>query len=140
MAFRHGHRHHVHTYNRDIRMSSRMDDTVPSTTRFSLGLAALVCDTASSGILPTLSNSANCCVSNSIFWTAVFGRFGALYIHEPRDEGTMRMKDTVWVDLVNMLLWVWTAAVSTWEFRYGGQWCVFSDEMYMVDEEAQRRK
>jgi hypothetical protein len=42
-----------------------------------------------------------------ILWVAVFGLFGKLYIHEKRgmDGGTQRMKNAVWIDLINMLLW-----------------------------------
>jgi hypothetical protein len=46
-----------------------------------------------------------------ILWTALFGIFGKLYIHE-RAEGDgaiQRMKNAVWVDLTNMLLWLITA-------------------------------
>lgn len=50
----------------------------------------------------------------SILWTAVFGVFGKVYIHaNPHgDKGIMRMKNAVWVDLVNMLLWLVTAVMA----------------------------
>ncbi len=50
----------------------------------------------------------------SILWAAVFGIFGKLYIHaNPQgDKGIMRMKNAVWVDLVNMLLWLVTAVMG----------------------------
>lgn len=43
----------------------------------------------------------------SILWVAVFGVFGRLYIHaDPKGaSGVQRMKNAVWIDLVNMLLW-----------------------------------
>ncbi|KAF6239155.1 hypothetical protein HO173_003028 [Letharia columbiana] len=48
-----------------------------------------------------------------ILWVAVFGVFGKIYIHaKPVNGGVKRMKNAVWVDLVNMLLWLVTAVVS----------------------------
>ena len=43
----------------------------------------------------------------SILWVAVFGVFGKMYIKENAegDSGVQRMKNAVWVDLTNMLLW-----------------------------------
>lgn len=41
----------------------------------------------------------------------MFGSFGKLYINAkptPHQSGQMRMKNAVWVDLVNMLLWFMT--------------------------------
>ena len=54
----------------------------------------------------------------SILWTAVFGVFGKLYIHTNAhgDGDTKRMKNAVWVDLVNMLLWLVTAVLATVAF------------------------
>lgn len=50
----------------------------------------------------------------SILWTAVFGIFGKLYIHaNPQgDGGIKRMKNAVWVDLVNMLLWLFSSVMA----------------------------
>ncbi|KAK1070066.1 hypothetical protein LTR74_004463 [Friedmanniomyces endolithicus] len=51
-----------------------------------------------------------------ILWTALFGLFGKIYIPAhptPRQAGQIRMKHAVWVDLVNMLLWLVTACYST---------------------------
>ena len=46
-----------------------------------------------------------------ILWVAVFGIFGNLYIkaNAQGDSGILRMKHAVWVDLVNMLLWLISA-------------------------------
>ncbi|KAL8868598.1 MAG: hypothetical protein Q9174_004887 [Haloplaca sp. 1 TL-2023] len=46
-----------------------------------------------------------------ILFTAVFGVFGALFIHENAEgNGNItRMKNAVWIDLINMLLWLVTA-------------------------------
>ena len=57
--------------------------------------------------------------SCSILWTAVFGIFGKLYIPAhptPKQSGQRRMKNAVWVDLTNMLLWLVTAIWGTIEF------------------------
>lgn len=50
-----------------------------------------------------------------ILWLVVFGVFGAIYIGTPLDKATsmdknmvVRMKKAVWVDLVNLLVWVLT--------------------------------
>lgn len=51
-----------------------------------------------------------------ILWTALFGIFGSLWIKEkptPEQHSHTRMKNAVWVDLVNMLLWLVTAVYST---------------------------
>jgi len=55
----------------------------------------------------------------SILWTAVFATFGKLYIHEKGDDGSgvLRMKNAVWIDLVNMLLWLVTACMA-WVLFY----------------------
>jgi len=46
-----------------------------------------------------------------IFWVAVFGVFGKLYIHtDPQgDSGIQRMKNAVWVDFLNALFWLGSA-------------------------------
>lgn len=46
--------------------------------------------------------------ANSILWAVVFGIFGKIYINArptPHQSGQIRMKNAVWVDLANMLLW-----------------------------------
>ncbi|KAK5111390.1 hypothetical protein LTR85_012164 [Meristemomyces frigidus] len=51
-----------------------------------------------------------------ILWTALFGLFGSIYIKAhptPKQGGQIRMKHAVWVDLVNMLLWLVTASYAT---------------------------
>lgn len=48
----------------------------------------------------------------SIFWMALFGVFGKLYINDhptPEQSGQIRMKHAVWVDFFNALLWLATA-------------------------------
>lgn len=49
-----------------------------------------------------------------ILWTAVFGIFGKLFIHEDPegDSDIQRAKNAVWVDLINMLLWLVTAVAG----------------------------
>lgn len=46
-----------------------------------------------------------------ILWIALFGLFGSMYIKENAegDAGVKRMKNAVWVDLVNALLWLISA-------------------------------
>lgn len=53
-------------------------------------------------------------VKCSILWTAVFGIFGKLFIHkDPEgDSDIQRAKNAVWIDLINMLLWLVTAALG----------------------------
>ncbi|KAM0816503.1 hypothetical protein AB5N19_02305 [Seiridium cardinale] len=43
-----------------------------------------------------------------ILWCAVFGIFGKMYIHENPEgnAGITRMKNAVWVDLTNLILWL----------------------------------
>lgn len=50
-------------------------------------------------------------LGTSILWTALFGIFGKIYIPDhptPEQGGQRRMKSAVWVDLINMLLWLVT--------------------------------
>ncbi|CAK4033807.1 uncharacterized protein RCC_10895 [Lecanosticta acicola] len=54
-----------------------------------------------------------------ILWTALFGLFGDIYIRAhptPEQHGQWRMKHAVWIDLVNMLLWLITALYATFIF------------------------
>ncbi len=45
-----------------------------------------------------------------ILWIALFGLFGKMYIGTRADDyGIQRMKNAVWVDLVNALLWLFSA-------------------------------
>lgn len=47
-------------------------------------------------------------------WIAVFGVFGKMYINEDPegDGGIQRMKNAVWIDLTNALLWL-IASIAT---------------------------
>lgn len=68
--------------------------------------------------MPSTSSQTNH-ESRSILWTALFGLFGNMYIGEhptPEQGGIGRMKNAVWVDLVNMLLWFVTAVWATVSF------------------------
>ncbi|KAF2834978.1 hypothetical protein M501DRAFT_943109 [Patellaria atrata CBS 101060] len=53
-----------------------------------------------------------------ILWVAVFGIFGKMYIDEDPEGngGIQRMKNAVWVDLVNMLMWFVTAVYGAFAF------------------------
>ena len=67
-----------------------------------------------------------CCFGGghySILWIALFGLFGKLYIHEnpEGDAGIQRMKNAVWVDLVNALLWLISAVAGAVMFFFGGE-------------------
>lgn len=56
-----------------------------------------------------------------ILWAAVFGIFGNMYIKEdPEGNGDIiRMKNAVWVDLANMLLWfIHTVAAGAYWFTH----------------------
>ncbi|KAI9860548.1 MAG: hypothetical protein M1824_003073 [Vezdaea acicularis] len=58
-----------------------------------------------------------------LFWLVVFGIFGKMYIHEDPegDAGIQRMKNAVWIDLINFLLWLTTAIYGGVLFkRYRG--------------------
>lgn len=59
----------------------------------------------------------------SILWVAVFGLFGKIYMHaDPMgNSGVQRMKNAVWIDLINMLLWFLSAIYSAvLFFRFRG--------------------
>ncbi|TGJ83351.1 hypothetical protein E0Z10_g5409 [Xylaria hypoxylon] len=52
-----------------------------------------------------------------VLWIALFGFFGSLYIHEDPEGNSdiQRMKNAVWVDLANALLWlIGTGAAGTY--------------------------
>ncbi|KAI1370735.1 hypothetical protein F4677DRAFT_437663 [Hypoxylon crocopeplum] len=53
-----------------------------------------------------------------VLWIALFGLFGSMYIHEdPEGNGDIqRMKNAVWVDLANALLWLigFVASAAYW--------------------------
>ncbi|PBP21785.1 hypothetical protein BUE80_DR007179 [Diplocarpon rosae] len=46
-----------------------------------------------------------------VLWIALFGLFGNMYIRERAegDAGVQRMKNAVWVDLANAMLWLLSA-------------------------------
>ncbi|RYP71497.1 hypothetical protein DL771_004752 [Monosporascus sp. 5C6A] len=57
-----------------------------------------------------------------VLWIALFGLFGSMYIREDPEgnDGVQRMKNAVWVDLANALLWlIGTVASATywWSHR-----------------------
>lgn len=59
-----------------------------------------------------------------ILWVAVFGLFGSMYIgaNPNGDGGVQRMKNAVWIDLINMLLWFISAivgAIGFWRWKKG---------------------
>lgn len=61
-----------------------------------------------------------------ILWTAVFGLFGSMYINAKVEmqSGVKRMKNAVWIDLINMLLWFVSAivgAVGFWRWMRHGR-------------------
>jgi len=56
-----------------------------------------------------------------ILWISLFGLFGNMYIkeHAEGDSGVQRMKNAVWVDLVNALLWLISAiGMSVYYFKH----------------------
>ena len=61
---------------------------------------------------------------HSILWIALFGVFGKLFIKEDPegDGGITRMKHAVWIDLINALLWLFTAiygGIAFWSNHSG---------------------
>ncbi|KAF2795165.1 hypothetical protein K505DRAFT_17550 [Melanomma pulvis-pyrius CBS 109.77] len=52
------------------------------------------------------------------FYMVLFGIFGKMYIKENPEgnKGIIRMKNAVWIDLVNMLLWIGTAIYGAFVF------------------------
>ncbi|KAK6542680.1 hypothetical protein TWF694_006624 [Orbilia ellipsospora] len=59
-----------------------------------------------------------------IFWLTVFAIFASLYMHED-PEGNYdieQMRDAMWLDLVNWILWLISSCVEFWYFwRYRHQ-------------------
>ncbi|MCJ1354397.1 MAG: hypothetical protein MMC33_004385 [Icmadophila ericetorum] len=58
-----------------------------------------------------------------ILWIALFGVFGKLYIktNAEGDAGIQRMKNAVWVDLINALLWLFSAVGGAVAFFFFGE-------------------
>ncbi|KAI4246190.1 MAG: hypothetical protein L6R40_002143 [Gallowayella cf. fulva] len=58
-----------------------------------------------------------------ILFTALFGLFGKMFIHENAEgvSGVKRMKNAVWIDLINMLLWFVTAIYGMIMFFFLGK-------------------
>lgn len=57
-----------------------------------------------------------------ILWTTLFGIFGRIFIPAnptPKQAGQIRMKHAVWVDLLNMILWLVSASYATVMFWRG---------------------
>ncbi|RYP70470.1 hypothetical protein DL769_004959 [Monosporascus sp. CRB-8-3] len=56
-----------------------------------------------------------------VLWIALFGVFGGMYIREDPEgnDGVQRMKNAVWVDLANALLWLIDSVASAayWWFH-----------------------
>ncbi|OBT69451.1 hypothetical protein VE03_01180 [Pseudogymnoascus sp. 23342-1-I1] len=55
------------------------------------------------------------------FWIVLFGIFGKLFIKEDAEgnKAIQRMKNAVWVDLINMLLWLASSiAVGIYWFKH----------------------
>jgi hypothetical protein len=52
------------------------------------------------------------------FYLVLFGIFGKMYIKENPEgnKGIIRMKNAVWIDLVNMILWLGTAVYGAFVF------------------------
>jgi TctA family transporter len=59
----------------------------------------------------------------SILWVAVFGIFAKLFLHEDPegDKGIQRMKNAIWVDLTNMLLWLVSGIMGAIVFFTSGK-------------------
>jgi len=57
-----------------------------------------------------------------VLWIALFGVFGNLYIHANAAgvPGVQRMKNAVWIDLVNALLWLFSAIAMAF-YWFGGR-------------------
>lgn len=62
-----------------------------------------------------------------VLWIALFGVFARLYVHEDAEDlgnghgdgpGITRMKNAVWVDLTNALLWLASAVWGTMLFFF----------------------
>jgi len=59
-----------------------------------------------------------------MFWLIVFGIFAKLYIHEDPegDHQIQQMRDAVWLDLINWILWLFSAVVGFFYFyKYRNQ-------------------
>lgn len=62
----------------------------------------------------------------AFFYLVLFGMFGKMYISEDAEgnKGITRMKHAVWIDLVNLLLWIASAVyggVMFWKSRKGSR-------------------
>ncbi|KAF7514459.1 hypothetical protein GJ744_000229 [Endocarpon pusillum] len=123
----------VGLYAQDLNKAHKVDKYSDSRWGFATAVAVLSAITALVyAILPLLISSFTTAILFGwdailfILWTAIFGLFGSMYINvDPgSDGGISRMKNAVWIDLINMLLWFVSAIVGGigfWRWRKGSR-------------------
>ncbi|KAJ2897903.1 hypothetical protein MKZ38_004318 [Zalerion maritima] len=98
-------------YGIDLQRANANDVGADSKWVFAQVVAALSAVTALLYFIPFVLRLAFTFIWNFILfilWIALFGVFGKMYINEDPegDDDIQRMKNAVWVDLVNALLWL----------------------------------
>jgi H+/Cl- antiporter ClcA len=103
-------------YAQDLNKAHKEAKYTDSKWAYAVAVASLSAFTALVYMIPKLKFWYACGWDTILFvlWAAVFGIFGKLYIHANAqgDGGIKRMKSAVWVDLVNLLLWLVTAVMG----------------------------
>ncbi|CAN8100004.1 unnamed protein product [Discula destructiva] len=110
-------------YGQDLTRARNNDSYVDSKWVFAVVVGALSALTAVLYLIPFILRFWLVWAWNMvlfILWIALFGVFGAMYIHEDPegDSGVQRMKNAVWVDLVSALLWL-LMAVGAFGYWWG---------------------
>lgn len=123
----------VGLYAQDLNKADKVDKYSDSKWGFATAIGVISAITALVyGVLPIIVRTFTSAILFAwdfilfILWVAVFGLFGSLYIKvDPKgDGGISRMKNAVWIDLINMLLWFVSAivgAIGFWRWQKGSR-------------------
>ncbi|KAG6003945.1 hypothetical protein E4U21_001571 [Claviceps maximensis] len=114
-------------YGQDLNSSPKVDEYSSSKWTYAVVVGSLSAITCVFYFIPALLRHSGVVGAAwnfilFILWIALFGVFGALYIHKDAngDGGIQRMKSAVWVNLASALLWLFSAVGATiywWRHR-----------------------
>jgi len=106
-------------YGQDLHHASQQHKYMDSKWVFAVVVGGLAAVTAILYMIPGIATTSSFVSLASwawhlvigFLWLSLFGLFGHLYVDEPSrgDAGIQRMKNAVWVDLANSVLWLLAA-------------------------------
>ncbi|VUC35296.1 unnamed protein product [Clonostachys rosea] len=111
-------------YGSDIQHSARNEEDIDPRMVFAVVLGSMSTMTCLLYLIPGFLYNANLLMTFwdlflFVLWITVFGLFGKLYINKDAegDRDIQRMKDAVWVDLVNALTWLFLVIATACYWR-----------------------